>query len=553
MGTPDRRDFLLQVGGLAGGSAVARRPLPRKSSPRAANALLLRQIAAVLQRQRPPEAETTNGDEELYPNKIASATKGLPHSQLGEVELPAYQSLLTALTSQKHSDAENIIIGFGRKLVNLESGFAYDLEGGDSHTFTAVPPPAFASAQTGAEMIELYWQALARDVPFAQWDSDPVINSAAAEINTLSAYKGPRDASGKVTAANVFRGTAPGCTVGPYVSQYLLQTINFGSTPREQMYRTGMPGVNYMATYSEWLLLQSGLPPFLTEEFDPMFRYIYTGRSLAQFVHYDYVIQTYLQASLILAGDYPETLLTSNKHPFSSTNPYSTSAVQVPWVSFGPPLVQNWLGRVTTLGLKTIWHDKWVVHRRARPELFSGRVYNTLTGAANYPIHPSLLNSKALQTVAQSTRGLLPQAFVEGCPLHPSYPAGHSVIAGACATLLKALFDETEVVSNAVAPGADGLSLTPYTETPLTVGGELNKLAFNIPMARDWSGIHYRSDADTGLTIGEEVTICFLQDQVNCFTEPFAGFSFTRFDGTPVSIVPGGGAYSGLNKLTPGY
>jgi membrane-associated phospholipid phosphatase len=356
-----------------------------------------------------------------------------------------------------------------------------------------------------------------------------------------------------VTAANVFRGTAPGCTVGPYVSQFLLQTINFGSTPQEQRYRTGMPGVDYLTGYPEWLLLQSGLPPYLTEQFDPTFRYIHSGRNLAQFVHYDYLFQAFLQAALILAADYPETLLTPNVSRLSSTNPYKTSNVQTPYTSFGLPLFQDWLGRVGTLALKTVWHDKWAVHRRARPEMFSGRVYNTLTGAASYPIHPLLLNSHGLQTVIPTTGGLLPQAYVEGCPLHPSYPAGHAAVAGACGTLMKALFDEKEVLSSAVAPSADGLSLTPYTGTALTVGGEFNKLAFNVPMARNWAGIHYRSDTDMSHIIGEQVAICFLQDQVNSFTEPFPGFSFTMFDGTPISIVPGGGAYTGMNKLTPGY
>ena len=203
--------------------------------------------------------------------------------------------------------------------------------------------------------------------------------------------------------------------------------------------------------------------------------------------------------------------------------------------------------------LKTVWHDKWAVHRRLRPELYGGRVYNTLSGAASYPINSILLNSKALQGTVSSTGGLLPQAYVEGCPLHPSYPAGHAVVAGACATLLKALFEETDLINGAVAPSADGLSLTAYTGTPLTIGGELNKLAFNVPMARNWAGIHWRSDTDMSHIIGEQVTICFLQDQVNCLTEPFAGFSFTKFDGTPASIVPGGRAYAGMNILTPGY
>jgi hypothetical protein len=174
-------------------------------------------------------------------------------------------------------------------------------------------------------------------------------------------------------------------------------------------------------------------------------------------------------------------------------------------------------------------------------------VYNTLAGLATYPIHKDLMNSQALQATIQATGGsLLPQAYVEGCPLHPSYPAGHAAIAGACATVLKALFEETDLVSGAVTPSADGLSLIPYDDTALTLGGELNKLAYNQILSRNWAGIHYRSDADGGIALGEAVAICFLQDQVNTFTETFPGFAFTKFDGTPVSIVPRSGAYAGV-------
>jgi len=36
---------------------------------------------------------------------------------------------------------------------------------------------------------------------------------------------------------------------------------------------------------------------------------------------------------------------------------------------------------------------------------------------------------------------------------------------------------------------ADGTSLTPYEDTALTVGGEINKLAFNVAMGRDFAGV----------------------------------------------------------------
>ena len=556
MGVKGRRDFILQVGGLAGGAAVnnpdVRAPGLADDS-RAGNALLLRQIAAEVEGRRPAASTAANNDESLYGNKIASYSKGLPHSPLGEVNLASYQSLLTALSTQKHSDAENIQIGGGRKLVNPEGAFTYDLEGGDSHTFSASPAPAFASAQAAAELVELYWQALARDVPFPQWSTSPVIQNAAAEINGLAGYEGPRDASGLVTPANIFRGTATGCLTGPYLSQYLMQTINVGSTPREQMYRTGVAGVDYLTSYGEWLAVQSGSLPTSTERFDPALQYVRNGRDLAQFVHYDYLAQAFLQAAIIIFNSYPETVLQYNLYQLNHTSPYKSSRIQTPFGTFCAPNLEDWIGRAAGLALRAAWYNKWAVHRRLRPEEYGGRVYQTLNGAASYPVPAGLLRSQAVQAVVQATGGaLLPQAYVEGCPLDPSYPSGHAAIAAACATVMKAIFEEASLISATVTLSADGKTLVPYFDTPLTIGGELNKLAFNVPMGRNWAGVNYRSDITVGHLIGEEAAICFLQDQVNTLTETFTGFSFTRFDGTPISITPGTGPYSGLNLLTPG-
>jgi hypothetical protein len=303
MASSGRRSFLRQVGGLVGaraiGKADSRRPTPT-SSARASNAFLLREIAAQVQSQRPMASTATNGDEALYPNLIATYGKGFLHSQLGEVNVADYQTMTYAISTQRHADFTNIQLGYGRKFVDIEAAFAYELEGGDPHTFGLPLPPAFSSAQAAADMVELYWQALARDVPFAQWGTSPIVQRAAAELNTLSGYQGPRDANGQVSTASVFRGTFPGCLTGPYISQYLLQTIYFGSTPREQMYRTGVVGADYMTDYSEWLVLVSGLPPFRTEVFNPTFLYTRSGRELAQYVHYDFLSQTFLQAALIL-------------------------------------------------------------------------------------------------------------------------------------------------------------------------------------------------------------------------------------------------------------
>jgi len=537
MALHSRRGFLKSAGALVAVDAAAEEPNVGERRPelppRAATALALRDTAAAIESARAAASTANNGDEALYPNLIGSFTKGLLHSQIGEVQLPAYQALLHAVSTQKHSDFEAIPLGYGRKLVNAESAFTYDLEGGDSHTFSMPLPPTFNSAQIAAEMVELYWQAALRDTPFSQYTVSPVAQAAAAELAALSGYQGPKGIS------NLFRGTAPGCQVGPYLSQYLLQTVYFGSTPREQMYRTGMPGVDYLNAYSEWLELQSGLPPYRTEAFDSTFRYIRNGRDLAQYVHYDFTFQTFLQAALIILDQYPETVLDFNVYQLNHTNPYKTSRIQTGFTTFGSAHILDWVARVANMALKPACYHKWAIHRRVRPEAVGGCVYNNLAGLTTYPIHNDLMNSKALATnILNAGNALLPQAYVEGCPLHPSYPAGHAVIAGACATVLKALFEGTDLISAAVTPSDDGLTLIPDSTDALTIAGELNKLAFNIPMGRNWAGIHYRSDAAAGLALGEAVAIAFLQDNAGIFTETFAGFQFTAFDGTAVSIVP---------------
>jgi hypothetical protein len=69
--------------------------------------------------------------------------------------------------------------------------------------------------------------------------------------------------------------------------------------------------------------------------------------------------------------------------------------------------------------------------------------------------------------------------------------------------MLKAFFNESFVIPNPVVASDDGLKLVPYTGAPLTVGGELNKLASNISLGRDAGGVHYRSDGIEGLKLGE--------------------------------------------------
>lgn len=189
------------------------------------------------------------------------------------------------------------------------------------------------------------------------------------------------------------------------------------------------------------------------------------------------------------------------------------------------------------IALKACWYQKWAVHRRVRPEAFGGWIHNMKAMGQSYPIHPEILTSSVL-TAVHSRYGtyLLPMAYPDGGPAHPAYPAGHAVFAGAGATVLKAFFDETFVIPSPVVASGDGTVLVPYVGTPLTVGNELNKLAANVAIGRDASGVHWRSDGVEGMNLGEAAVIALLKDVVRCYNEKVEGFSFTKFDGTPITI-----------------
>ena len=129
---------------------------------------------------------------------------------------------------------------------------------------------------------------------------------------------------------------------------------------------------------------------------------------------------------------------------------------------------------------------------------------------------------------------------MEGSPTHPSYPAGHGAVAGACVTVLKAFFNEYFVLPEPVEANSDGTQLLAYTGDDLTVGGELNKLANNVAIGRDAAGVHYRQDGIEGLVIGEQQAIALLKDLSRTLNESnFEGFNLTKFDGASIVIEHG--------------
>ena len=104
---------------------------------------------------------------------------------------------------------------------------------------------------------------------------------------------------------------------------------------------------------------------------------------------------------------------------------------------------------------------------------------------------------------------------------------------------MKFFFDGNFVIPNAVVPTSDGVSLVSYTGSDagqLTVNGELNKLGHNVSFGHGiQAGIHWRSETDTSLLLGEAVALSFLRDRARTYNEPFT-VELTKFDGTIATI-----------------
>jgi hypothetical protein len=502
----------------------------------------------------------TNGDEARYPNKIGSDTRGLPHDKRGEVDQAAWQALFTACLSGDPADFEKIPLGGTRKLINPIGPQAVSLSGINPTQIGITPAPALASAERAREAVEVYWQALLRDVPLTELrdgTENRDVLAAAEELSKLSDFRGPK-AGGRVTPGTLFRSstlyfdaadprgrsvTPPGVLDGPLISQFLLRDVPYGSQWIGARVRTASPASEFLTEYEEWRATQNGEAPRRQMQFDPTPRYIATGRDLAEYVHANPAF--FWAASLLLgtaagpdpryAGLYP--LAQPASYP---SNPYRRSKNQVPaGASFGLPYVQALLAMGTSYATRASYWQKYYVHRTVRPEAYGGLAHQRLAnGVSDYPLHDAFLRSEALaRSKAKNGTYLLAQTYPEAAPLHSAYPGGATSIGAVTATLLKAFFDESRVITDPVQPDpADPTRLVPFSGPPLTVGGELNKLAVNFGFGRNWAGIHWRSDAAGSMALGEEVAISLLRDERRALRESFEGFSFTRFDGSPATV-----------------
>ncbi|MEM6966271.1 MAG: vanadium-dependent haloperoxidase [Bacteroidota bacterium] len=483
------------------------------------------------------------------------------------------------------------------------AGLTFDLQGPDAQAVTMPKAPALGSEELDAEMAEVYAQAILRDIPLSTFWTNNVnqaADSARVEtfvdlLNKLPYFdQNQRTGNRPLMRNTIFRGITDGDHVGPYISQFLLAgdtgrgqrangdpefsplhgQINYGAQTLSQKVRTALKNVNYMTTWEEWLDVQNGADLRGLEGYEKTTnkqtgrRFITTGRDLATYVHYDALYQAYLNACL---------LLLSLGAPFDPGIPFQAADAddrQQGFAHYGGPHILSLVTEVATRALKAVRYQKFNVHRRLRPEALAGRIerrmaikeactdefekmYNRLDVGS--PIHNKTLTDE-IRTFADGGKNmLLPMAFCEGSPMHPAYGAGHATVAGACVTILKAFFDENKFLNIssdgeafsisdnagnfAFVPEANGQKLTTVSLFPgegLTVGGELNKLAANISIGRNWAGVHYFSDYEDSIKMGEEIALGLLCEQSVTYNPlEKASMSITKFNGETITIENG--------------
>ncbi|HEX8708632.1 MAG TPA: hypothetical protein VF723_10355 [Pyrinomonadaceae bacterium] len=508
----------------------------------------IRNQAAMNEKRRELIIHKSNGDEELYPNRIANYSKCLPHSQLGEVDKNAYDALLFAVRTNNFDDFDSIPLGGTKKLKGTMGGQSFSIQGPDSHAIAATPPPNFNSPELAAEMVELYWMALLRDVPFADYETHPLVSEAAKDLSNMPGFRGFKDPkTSTVTPHTLFRSGYPGTMDGPIISQFLLHDYTFDGATVTQKILMPIKDVDYLTSYDEWLAAQRGFPTGtepVNEELEKKPRYIRNARDMGWVADASLLFTTYFKVVLFMFALDPVAL--------DDGNPYKRSRAQSPFTKFGLGHLITLLGHVGPVPHAGV--QKWLVHRFLRPEALSGRIHNHLTKAATYPFHASLLSSKVLDKVFKYNERvnkkrnlgkgtyLLPQEFSFGSPTHPSFPAGHGMAAGVGVTLLKSWFKEDFPLPDflCVKPNRTGTALEPYRAgidgPALTVGGELNKLAHNITWGRNMSGVHFWHDGFEANRMGEELAIRLLAEEGNTYAEPFEGFTLTKFDGTKIMV-----------------
>lgn len=542
----------------------------------------------------------TNGDERKYgeaTHYAMSFTKGLDHDKKTGLikDTQNFRRFRKAIDSGRIGDFKSVdstLDTKNRKWEAPTAGYVFDLQGPDSLAVTMPPAPALGSVELTYEMAEVYELALLRDVPLSEFTSATTNESVLAACTRLDhlyqdshdsmARKRITNAAGHIDGQTILRGSTVGVEKGPYLSQFMHigselsagrgieedGLIGYGAQIVDQRVPVAHEKKNYLDNWDDWHCAQQG--DHLRDN-GKLFckdspRFITTPRDLATYVHDDALYQAYLNACLLLLGHKAPF-----DHEFDELSGMGTAEENNAggFALFGGPHILTLVTEVATRALKAVRYQKFQNHLRLRPEALAARIEKAKDLEKKYKnldshfsdMQKTLLKSpdgktkSVLEEVKALNKGnfLLPMAFQEGSPMHPSFGAGHAAVAGACVTILKAFFETTAVLvgePDTTKRGfkkigfrhpsskdvyvkftldGDKLKVEETTE-PLHLEGELNKLAGNISIGRNMAGVHYFSDYYDSLRMGEAIAIGVLEEQALCYTTDQFTVSVPKFE-----------------------
>jgi hypothetical protein len=467
-----------------------------------------------------------------------------------------------------------------RRLVDTYCLYDNDFIGPYASSYTIPPAPLIGSYQAAAELLEVYAMSLVRDIPFQIINDSsipiPILdNTILPDLNrpNVKNYLGaPVDSSGNITRELLFRGNAVGDNVGPYVSQLLFCDIQLGTYLFSQdryitLQKVDISGndINFkndfMKSINDFVKVWNGdvqtIPVTPTTT-----RYLTTPRDCGYYINKDQIWQMFNMAAAAMLSRGVRTGF------------FCTPRAGAKFISLGPIDIYDLMSRAAKLAMNASWLWKWR-QMKVRPEEMAYQLNYNLKVNPSDPYNVNFadtldpLDSLILQkindisgidyTAPQEISGnyLLPQMYSYGSPFHASYPSGHATYGGALSTILKAFFncdyyidsDEPDLelrepfcgkCSEKTPQSGSNLKASPlppgYTGSAyLKLEGEINKLASNCADFRNIAGIHYRSDAEAGLSIGEQAAIILLEDVVKKYNANLA-FVFRKRNGEKVVI-----------------
>lgn len=373
--------------------------------------------------------------------------------------------------------------------------------------------------------------------------------------------------------------------------------IPYGSVTIDQRTLTHKNCLDYMTDWCSWLDVQNGADFKGANQFEPTRRFITTPRDLATYVHFDALYEAYLNACLtMLSLDIPAAKGLPEPSPSGHRDAFAT---------FGGPHILTLVTEVATRCLKAVRRQKFNYHRRARPEAMGGRLtlaclglkeklgcagdaFECMLNEIPLPLRKAIIEHNHEQNTSMASMRnlkckpckdlphkakpetfdkcnlLLPMAFPEGSPMHPAYGAGHATVAGGCVTMLKAFFEMFEDCDSFMerelcdkdgkpivyVPDANGTKLVKDSKFKgkLTIQGELDKLAANISIGRNMSGVHYYSDYYDSLRMGERIAVSILMEQAPGYGESVE-MTFKSFDGDYITIAGEAGSCPSMSIL----